>query len=559
MKYEIPKTQRTVQVTGPDTLVLNAAKPVVAPGKRQILCRVESIGLCFSDLKLIKQFTSHVRKGPVTSGIDQNTLSEISSYVPDSKPTVPGHEAVVRICAVGEGVASCKPGQRFLVQTDYRWLLTANSNAAFGYNFEGALQEYVLMDERVITSPQGDSMLIPAPESLSASSIALVEPWACVEDSYASKDRAALKKGGRMLVVVGTKVASGALEGLFEKYGAPGEITWFGEYDPEDIRFPAGMARAKSPDELKDAYYDDFLFFGSRAEMLEPLFRKIAPQGLLNIVLCGGRFGRPVVTAVGRVHYGGIRIVGTTGSDPCESMKTIPPSGEIRAGDLVNVVGAGGPMGAMHVIRNLCQGVEGVTVFAGDLDDDRLAALSATAEPLAQKYKAKYRPYNPRKENISEQFDYAVIMAPVPALVAGAVKTSARGAIINIFAGIPATVTGEMDLDAYVERKLYFIGTSGSVLEDMKLVLAKVSTGSLDTNLSVAAVSGLDGAVEGIRAVEKASVPGKIVVYPQCRGLGLVPLPQLPERLPEVAKCLENGVWTKRAETKLMEIFAREA
>jgi hypothetical protein len=41
-------------------------------------------------------------------------------------------------------VRSVKPGDRRLVQTDYRWLKTAHSNAAFGYNFEGALQEYVL-------------------------------------------------------------------------------------------------------------------------------------------------------------------------------------------------------------------------------------------------------------------------------------------------------------------------------------------------------------------------------------------------------------------------------
>ena len=87
------------------------------------------------------------------------------------------------------------------MQTDYRWLPTASSNAAFGYNFEGALQEYVLMDERVITSPEGDSMMIPASEKLSASAIALVEPWACVEDSYAAKDRTTLKEGGKMLVV----------------------------------------------------------------------------------------------------------------------------------------------------------------------------------------------------------------------------------------------------------------------------------------------------------------------------------------------------------------------
>ena len=64
-------------------------------------------------------------------------------------------------------------------------------------------------------------------------------------------------------------------------------------------------------------------------------------------------------------------------------------------------------------------------------------------------------------------------MAPVPALVAQAVKDAAPRAIINIFAGIPADKTAEIDLDAYIEKQLYFIGTSGSTLDDMKAVLAK--------------------------------------------------------------------------------------
>ena len=41
----------------------------------------------------------------------------------------------------------------------------------------------------------------------------------------------------------------------------------------------------------------------------------------------------------------------------------------------------------MHVIRDLCQGVAGVTVYAGDLNDERLAGLAALAQPLAAKNK----------------------------------------------------------------------------------------------------------------------------------------------------------------------------
>jgi len=550
----LPETERAVQLVGPDELIFNSSKPVYPPGQHQIVCRVEAVGLCFSDLKLLKQFSSHARKSRIISGIDQAILKQIPSYVIDQAPAVPGHEAVVRVEAVGPGVERYKPGERYLVQTDYRWLRTQSANAAFGYNFEGALQEYVLMDERIITSPRGESFLIPVPEELSASAIALVEPWACVEDAYVSKERQVLKTNGRMLVSADVKVAADVLHSLFNRYGRPGQITWFSK-----SAVPAGLdvevKKAASISELSEAGYDDVIYFGHDAKIVEALFAKVAAGGLFNIVLSGGKFDTNVATMVGRVHYGGIRIVGTTGSDPAESMEYIPETGEIRQGDKINIIGAAGPMGMMHVIRNICQGVKGVCVFAGDVDDNRLAILTRIAAPLAKKNGVDYKTYNPTKDKVTESFDYIALMAPVSRLVASSVEDASKNGIINIFAGIPATVTAGINLDAYIEKKLYFIGTSGSVLEDMKQVLAKVKAGRLDTNTSVAAVCGLEGATEGIRAVENRSIAGKIMVYPACKGLGLTPLEKLNAEMPEVAKCLSDGLWTKKAEQKLLEIY----
>lgn len=550
----LSKTQYAVQLVGPDELVLNKSKEVYAPGPHQILCRVEAVGLCFSDLKLLKQFSSHVRKSRVVSGVDLDILIEIPSYVPGEAPTVPGHETVVRIEAIGRGVKNFKPGQRFLVQTDYRWVRTATSNGAFGYNFEGALAEYVLMDERIITSPQGESMLLPVGEELSGSAIALVEPWACVEDAYVSSERTSLRKKGHMLIVADTKVAANTLKKLFSKYGKPAQITWLSE-----APIPAGLKikinRAKSISVLTDAGYDDIIYFGSYAKVVELLIAKVALNGILNIVLCGSKFGRNVVALIGRVHYGGIRIIGTTGSNPAESMKVIPNTDEIRPGNKINVVGAGGPMGMMHVIRNICQGVEGVSLFASDVDDNRLATLTKIVAPLAEKNAVTFKTFNPTKDKIAKKFDYTALMAPVPALVADSVTNAARGGLINIFAGIPATVKCKIDLDAYIQKKLYFIGTSGSTLEDMKRMLEKAESGRLDTNLSVAAVSGLAGATDGIRAVENRSIAGKIVVYPACKDLPLVPLDKMNEKMPQVAECLNDGLWTKEAEQKLLELY----
>ncbi len=550
----LPQTQHALELTGPDSLVLNTSKKVFAPGRHQILCRVEAVGLCFSDLKLLRQFSSHPRKGQITSGIDPQVLKEIPSYVPGEAPTVPGHETTLTIEALGPAVVGFETGQRYILQPDFRWLRTAGSNAAFGYNFEGALQEYVLLDERVITSPQGQSMLFPVSYRPSASAAALVEPWACVEDAYAANQRQKIKSDGQMLVVADAPVAENVLAEFLDRYGKPAQITWLSRF-PSPKAPGVALTEAKNLSQLADACYDDCIYFGSSAKTVEALFSKLAPHGLFNIVLCGGSFGQGVITPVGRLHYAGFRIIGTGGADPAESMQHIPLNGEIRPANRINVVGAAGPIGTMHVIRNICRGTEGVSVFAADIDENRLRALSKIAGPLAEKNNVTYQAFNPMKEKPPINFDYIILMVPNPELITASIKNAAPGAIINVFAGVPESVAAKLDLDAYISKKLYFIATSGSVLEDMRQVLAKVEAGTLDTNISVAAVCGLDGAADGIRAIANRSIAGKIIVYPACKGLGLTTLEELAEKLPKVADCLNNGLWTKEAEKKLRQAY----
>ena len=187
---EIPKTQFALQIVAADETALNTAKPVPEPGPTQILCQIEATGICFSDTKLLHAFTSHPRKSEVLTFLSAEELAGIPSYVPGDAPTVPGHEACARVVAVGSEVKRHKVGDRALVQTDYRHMLTASSNASFGYDFEGALQQYVLMDERVIIDPEtGERFLIPVSEEPSASAVGLLEPWACVERAYATQER----------------------------------------------------------------------------------------------------------------------------------------------------------------------------------------------------------------------------------------------------------------------------------------------------------------------------------------------------------------------------------
>ena len=94
MEQTLPSTQNAIQLIGPDELRLNESKEVFRPGPHQILAKVEAVGLCFSDLKLLKQFANHVRKGEVVSGVPGEVLAEIplpavSEPIPPATQTLP--------------------------------------------------------------------------------------------------------------------------------------------------------------------------------------------------------------------------------------------------------------------------------------------------------------------------------------------------------------------------------------------------------------------------------------------------------------------------------------
>ena len=534
---EFPENQYAVQLVGPDQLKLNSSKPVPTPGPHEILFKVEAVGLCFSDLKLLKQFDAHPRKSDIVAGIDRELLSGIQSYKPNEQPVVPGHEVVGHIVAVGDQVQHHQVGERCLVQTDYRDLLTAGSNAAFGYNFEGGLQEYTLLDERVVIDESGDRFLIPVGEQKSASAVALVEPWACVEDSYVTKERNRLKPGGKTIVVVEESRQAIGVQESMSPAGEPAEVQ---HVAPQDV---AG---------LPDGQFDDILYFGSNKATIELLNDKLASQGIINIVLAGKPIGELVSVGVGRVHYGMTRWIGTTGDDASVSYGSIPANGEIRPQDKILVVGAGGPMGQMHVLRSVCLDASGLSVVGTDFDDDRLAALQAKAQPTADANGVGLRLLNPKTEPLEEEFSYFALMAPFGELVSDAIQNSQQGALINIFAGIPAPTKHELDLDRYIELGCFMFGTSGSTIEDMRIVLGKLEGDQLDTNRSVDAVSGMAGAIDGIESVKQRTMAGKIIVYPMLHDMGLIPLDQLSQHFPEVAAKLDNGNWTKQAEQALL-------
>jgi hypothetical protein len=89
----------------------------------------------------------------------------------------------------------------------------------------------------------------------------------------------------------------------------------------------------------------------------------------------------------------------------------------------------------------------------------------------------------------------------------------------------------------------------------------KTIAGELAPGHAVAAVGGMEAAPEGLRALMENRYPGKIVIFPQLRGLPLTSLADLAANHPELGAALgEGGVWTTAAEAILFSRYlARSA
>ena len=116
--------------------------PVPEPAADQMLVRVDSVGMCFSDVKLIKQGSKPSQT--VQSG-------------PGGDPTRLGHEVTVTIIEVGEDLADqYHPGQRVAVQPD---IYQNGKSTAYGYTVPGGLIQYHLIGPEVLETDAGACLL----------------------------------------------------------------------------------------------------------------------------------------------------------------------------------------------------------------------------------------------------------------------------------------------------------------------------------------------------------------------------------------------------------------
>jgi len=182
--------------------------------------------------------------------------------------------------------------------------------------------------------------------------------------------------------------------------------------------------------------------------------------------------------------------------------------------------------------------------------------LTEKLRPIAEEHGVPFEVIDPTSNDPGTGFTHVTLMVPSPELMAECLDRCGSDAIVNVFAGIPAPTIHPIDVDALIRKRCFVYGTSGSLLMDLKVVWEKVRAGQIHTELSIDAVSGMAGAIDGLHAVDQRTRAGKIVVYPELHDLGLIPLADLPERFPTVAAKLSDGRWNRDAEEELLRVAA---
>ena len=133
----------------------------------------------------------------------------------------------------------------------------------------------------------------------------------------------------------------------------------------------------------------------------------------------------------------------------------------------------------------------------------------------------------------------------------------AAGGMVNVFAGLARGTQARIDLNLVAQNGVRYTGTSGSSIDDLRHMRDLVESSQLSTNSSVAAVAGLEGVADGLRAVAGGRFAGKVVIFPNLsQPLPLTSLADLAQSLPSVhAKLDEDGMWTKAAEDELLRVM----
>lgn len=315
--------------------------------------------------------------------------------------------------------------------------------------------------------------------------------------------------------------------------------------------------------------FDDIVVLDPQhAEQASAILALMARWGTVNFV--GSKpLDAPAQVDAGRVHYDFLAILGNPGPDIGASYGEARNRCDLRPGGVALFLGAGGPMGQMHVQRALELPNGPQVVIATDISAERLAVLEQMFNPLAEQQGRTFLAFNPMtsERSLAEVVDAytdgrgaddVVVCAPVAGLMAEGGQLLAEDGLLVLFAGVPPGTLIPLDVSRVYLHGAQYTGTSGLTIEDQAAVLQRAVAGELYVERSVAAIAGMKAARDGLQALMEGRYAGKILIYPQLEDLPLLSLSELAEQYPDIGAHLgPNFLWTKEAEAALIEHFWR--
>jgi D-arabinose 1-dehydrogenase-like Zn-dependent alcohol dehydrogenase len=533
--------------------------PMPGYGPDELLVRHDAVGLCFSDIKVIRQGEAHPR---IYRDMRAN-------------PVTLGHEVTMTVVGVGENLhGQYHVGERFIIQAD---VFVGGIGYAYGYEIQGGLSRYGVIDQRVLNGDDGNYLIPVQPDTGYAES-ALTEPWACVIAAYQLQYRTGLKAGGTTWIIGARDKGVYTISAGFDEAAHPARLlltdvpsgfaAWLREraaalgidvLDAPDLQNPPVMP------------VDDIVLLGADPDLVEAVSPHLGHFGVLAFI-ADEPMTRKVAVDVGRVHYDRWVYVGGSGPDIACAYSGVPVRATLKPGGWAWFVGAGGPMGRMHVAHALARGTRAIQAYDGpativctDVSDLRLDDLCASFGAEAEAQGIEWFCLNPlNKETYAagmarfqeRGFDDIIVLAPIPAVIADAATYLAPKGVMNIFAGVGRGTMAQLDLsDAYL-KDTRIIGHSASTIDDLRLMLHQAESGQLSPNRSVAAVGSLSAARDGLQAVRDTTFPGKVVIYPHIKEMPLTAVPDLKDKLPSVYARLKDGrEWTVEAEREFLQLM----
>ncbi len=528
--------------------------PMPEIGPDQLLVRHDACGLCFSDIKIIKLGEEHPR---------------IYRQMADN-PVVMGHEIAMTVVEVGENLrGQYQVGDRFTIQAD---VFVEGVGYAYGYEIQGGLSLYNVIDQRVLAGDDGNYLLPVRPDTGYAES-ALTEPWACVTAAYGLTYRTGLKPGGTTWIIGTAQVGDRdyAIGAGFDAEGHPARLLlsqvserfagWL-----KDRAAELGVEVVEVPDPARPPVelVDDIVVLGADPNLVEQVSPFLDHFGILALIATEP-MPRKVSVDIGRVHYNRWAYVGGRDPDIARAYSAVPVRSALQPGGRAWFVGAGGPMGRMHVQRAIQMSEGPRLMVCSDVSDLRLGDLEDSYATEARDKGIEFLCLNPMEKETygaalsglrDPGFDDIMVLAPVPAVIAEASGYLAPQGVMNVFAGVARGTTVDLDLSEVYLRDVRFIGHSASTIDDLRLMLQQTESGELSPNRSVAAIGSLSAARDGLEAVRDTSFPGKVVIYPQIKEFPLTSLAELKDRLPTVyAKLAQGREWTNAAEEEFLRLM----